>query len=282
MFFGNVIIIALEIFHTHATTMEKITETRAAGICIAEFSAKEVNDMKPGHRLNNLQVTQKMCSACDVKDTISKQFVAIQQEHDEVLRQELAIVRGYHIMSGNPKLDKTFSFKSLKERALLILDFFAENMKISHPRFNDIHLGKHWRFKDGIKIETKLPAPHCIVLILDAIELEQPNFILSQIANAQKDRVPKEFVFMVHARTILNSISHLERSRLNGIKYSFKDCSWPILKTLERNLHICASCCKTGHSSESCTRKICRRCGFLGHKYTSCFAKRNAAGMTLM
>lgn len=57
--------VALEIFHSHATTCEKIAATRAAGMEIAEFHAEEVNCMgEEGGSLRNLQAVERECERC--------------------------------------------------------------------------------------------------------------------------------------------------------------------------------------------------------------------------
>ena len=53
--------IALEVFHTHATTKEKIEATRRSGMQIAEFKADEINAMEPGAKLCNLQTVIRTC-----------------------------------------------------------------------------------------------------------------------------------------------------------------------------------------------------------------------------
>ena len=53
--------IALEVFHTHATTQEKIKATRQSGMQLAEFHADEVNAMEPGAELHNLQIVSRIC-----------------------------------------------------------------------------------------------------------------------------------------------------------------------------------------------------------------------------
>ena len=54
--------IALEVFHTHKTTQEKIEATRQKGMQIAEFRAKEINEMEEGARINNLLAVTRYCS----------------------------------------------------------------------------------------------------------------------------------------------------------------------------------------------------------------------------
>ena len=54
--------IALEVFHTHATTREKIESTRQNGMQIAEFHADEINSMSSITRLHNLQIVRRFCS----------------------------------------------------------------------------------------------------------------------------------------------------------------------------------------------------------------------------
>jgi hypothetical protein len=54
--------VALEVLHTHATTLEKIASTRESGVQMAEFSASEINAMQPGAQLLNLQIVTRFCS----------------------------------------------------------------------------------------------------------------------------------------------------------------------------------------------------------------------------
>jgi hypothetical protein len=61
---------ALEVFHTHATTKEKIHHTRAAGMRIAEFSAGEILRLKDGGWLENLVMETALCRPeCETRVT---------------------------------------------------------------------------------------------------------------------------------------------------------------------------------------------------------------------
>lgn len=57
-------IAALEIYHTHATTKEKIIATRSDGVQIAEFRAEDVNEMQDGTCLMNLCPVSFTCHEC--------------------------------------------------------------------------------------------------------------------------------------------------------------------------------------------------------------------------
>ena len=71
--------IALEVMHTHATTLEKIASTRESGVHIAEFSASEINAMQPGAQLLNLRIVTRFCSPeCEC---VARERLARQEEH---------------------------------------------------------------------------------------------------------------------------------------------------------------------------------------------------------
>ena len=71
--------IALEVMHTHATTLEKIASTRESGVQIAEFSASEINAMQPGAQLLNLRIVTRLCSPeCEC---VARERLARQEEH---------------------------------------------------------------------------------------------------------------------------------------------------------------------------------------------------------
>ena len=82
--------IALEVFHTHATTREKIESTRKAGMQIAEFHALEINKMTPSStRLYNLQIIKRFCSArCKERRQMRievKRMVLVDDEERELM-----------------------------------------------------------------------------------------------------------------------------------------------------------------------------------------------------
>jgi len=73
-------VIALEIFHRHATTQEKVHSTRQDGLQIAEFRAEDVNGMVSGTKLTNLQTRMILCNKCEI-------FRCFEKEQMELLRQ---------------------------------------------------------------------------------------------------------------------------------------------------------------------------------------------------
>ncbi|MEI6810258.1 MAG: hypothetical protein WCN95_16185, partial [bacterium] len=85
--------VALEVYHTHATTQEKIKATRQSGMQLAEFSADEVNAMKPGAELHNLQIVTRICGQ-QCKDAqrarVEKQQFEMARQREEQQRWEEA------------------------------------------------------------------------------------------------------------------------------------------------------------------------------------------------
>ena len=76
--------IALEVFHTHATTQEKIDATRRSGMQLAEFHADEVNDMVPGAKLTNLQTVTRVCGEwCE-----DRRRMRLEKQRAEAARRE--------------------------------------------------------------------------------------------------------------------------------------------------------------------------------------------------
>ena len=54
--------IALEVYHTHETTAEKIRSSLADGVVVAEFRSEDILALEPGGTLKNLQVREGFCS----------------------------------------------------------------------------------------------------------------------------------------------------------------------------------------------------------------------------
>ncbi len=89
---NGVRIAALEIFHTHATTHDKVKATRRHhDLQIAEFKAEDVASLSPGSKLNNLQVQKIMCHSCLVSSAHTFRLECLQGEQNELLKQEALI-----------------------------------------------------------------------------------------------------------------------------------------------------------------------------------------------
>ena len=53
--------LALEVYHTHATSEEKVESSALIGVPIAEFHAQDILDLQPGGVLHNLQCVEWIC-----------------------------------------------------------------------------------------------------------------------------------------------------------------------------------------------------------------------------
>lgn len=53
--------LALEVYHTHATSEEKVESSALIGVPIAEFNAQDILDLQPDGILHNLQCVQWIC-----------------------------------------------------------------------------------------------------------------------------------------------------------------------------------------------------------------------------
>jgi hypothetical protein len=53
--------LALEVYHTHATSEEKSESSALMGVPIAEFRAQDILDLQPGGELDNLQCAEWVC-----------------------------------------------------------------------------------------------------------------------------------------------------------------------------------------------------------------------------
>ena len=89
--------VALEVLHTHATTLEKIVSTRESGVHMAEFSASEINAMQPGAQLLNLQIVTRFCSPgceCVARERLVRQEkyrlaqLELERERAQLWREE--------------------------------------------------------------------------------------------------------------------------------------------------------------------------------------------------
>jgi hypothetical protein len=97
---NDVKVIALEIYHKHATTQSKVFATRQDGLQIAEFRAEDVNALVPGTKINNLQVRAFLCLKCQIDQADTKKREHIKKLDAAVLdfyqdeRKQLAWLEG--------------------------------------------------------------------------------------------------------------------------------------------------------------------------------------------
>jgi hypothetical protein len=83
---------ALEVFHSHATTMEKIQSTRSNGMRIAEFSSDNILQLaENGGRIDNLAVeTDALCSAACEFRVRERERIEEERRRGEIFRVEEA------------------------------------------------------------------------------------------------------------------------------------------------------------------------------------------------
>lgn len=84
----DVKVAALEIYHMHATTQDKVLATRQDGLHIAEFRAEDVNAMVPGTRLINLRTRRFLCHGCQLAAGHAFRLHCLRDEQDELVRQK--------------------------------------------------------------------------------------------------------------------------------------------------------------------------------------------------
>lgn len=111
-------IAALEIFHKHATTQDKILATRKDGLKIAEFRAEDVNDMQRGAHLENLCPEIFTCHGCLIK--ISKSWIlqCYIDERNEWMKQDRLVYDAY-IKSYNEGETKKINERTAKQQYIL-------------------------------------------------------------------------------------------------------------------------------------------------------------------
>jgi hypothetical protein len=90
-------LIALEIFHTHATGCEKVNSTRQCGLAIAEFRAEDVLNMQPGDMLENLQMRVRFCDSCLLNKALEWLRVCYMEELESLLTNAEEIETGYEM-----------------------------------------------------------------------------------------------------------------------------------------------------------------------------------------
>lgn len=83
----DVKVVALEIYHRHATTQDKVLATRQDGLQIAEFRAEDVNALVPGARLVNMQIRKFLCHGCQLIAGQAFRLRCLREEQDELIRQ---------------------------------------------------------------------------------------------------------------------------------------------------------------------------------------------------
>ena len=275
---GDKHVLALEIWHTHATTVDKINSTRARGIGLAEFKASEVLSMCEGARLSNTQVMSVKCCACIKLAATSELFYEIQREQHTLLGLDIQISEAYWQMWNYQQLDSLVASRPQKEGALAILKYFIDNgeVLIRDPRLGEVPLFNPTVMSHVIQVETSdcFPTKTCLVVLLEQHEKVSWSFIQSQLVRAQNMGIQRDFVFMLNTCTIMKRLNEFKTIHSNSGQIHLNNCTWPILKDIERNLGICASCGKGGHIADKCYRKFCLKCGRLGHLDRNCYAKQ--------
>jgi hypothetical protein len=279
---GGKHVYALEIWHTHATTTEKITSTRARGIGLAEFRAQEVLAMSYGSKLSNTQVMSVKCGACIKLAAVSDIWTSIQHEWDMLLTMDFKICKEYWQIWEYQQLDSLVASGPPKTRALAILKYFLDNgdMLLQTKRWDHFPLVLPVVTLHGIRVETddRVPTKHCLVVLLDEHEKHSWSFLQSQLAHAKNMDIERQFVIMLNTSTILRRYSEFKASYAKSEEMYLDSCTWPILKDIERVHGICAGCGKAGHASSKCYRRFCSKCGRLGHLESNCFARKSVTG----
>jgi len=271
---------ALEILHTHATSREKIENTRASGLLLAEFRADEVNNMTEGGQLCNLQTVFRQCKICRDLEVKLLRLEELELECDILADQQSDICAAYEKQWNIQNIELLIELKPLKEKAKSIIEIFCDILIIENPRYGDVPVLPSKTLEHGFELERGdgLPTKHMYLLLVDNAEEDDCLFIQSQLLFAHGLQIERDFVLVLHASTLVCRLSQIKAAYMNSDSFYLKDCKWPILKTIEDGHNICASCGKRGHKSEKCFRKFCTLCGFLGHTQIRCFAKQNVMG----
>jgi len=276
-------VMALEIAHTHFTSADKVASTRAAGVGMAEFRAREVLSLKPGGGLTNLQIVIGQCIICGAKAAQAAILQAWEAEIrclaglDNMIAQEMESEYQFR------KFKQTIVNASMFDKVWSILSRYKKLMRFKAGYLGEIGINKLFKTSIGFLIETCCMKSVFIMLVTPA-QSSDAGFIMQQMRSiGQSYAVRKESVIIIHLHTVVNALDDLEIGSKTPHEplEPFKSCTWALLKSFEKSNGVCARCFVHGHTSEKCKHIRCGRCGITGHSITDCIEKYHRNGTLL-
>lgn len=240
-------VFALEVYHTHMTSAEKVDMTRNDGLGIAEFSADEILNMKDGECLTNFLCQTIECQDCRNIRTLKEQY---QQWQDEIYEASNPNDFDYwDFWWTNESLKRKMLHKTVFERAVLILackEFILH--KGSRLEFGNIVHDKIVFHKFGY---TFYDDNENVNGYLGILLNNSQQHIMGLLNEAMRLKIDQEHVFFVWAGTI---VERIKLSKFNT-RMELKDCKYHILKEFEELYRHCSYCLKFGHGANNCYKK---------------------------
>lgn len=284
---GGRTVMALEVYHKHRTSLEKIESTRGDGLRIAEFLASDILSMKKGGccHLNNLCVDNCYCSRC-LKEEIHKGLeLQWEEELEAVIHLEQVIDDAWGHRGTIFQYEKEMSSLSMLEKSALILSILSNYSSIEFYRTDTWKRTFDMR---GIYFDVKM---HGIEIRYHRIHSEPfflgivnyvDEYVIKKIMKEALSRFSISDIWIVRFAHIRQCYESWKYTGGERVSVCLRDQKFSILRSLESITFRCAGCYGKGHSYDDCREtNRCSRCGRTGHRKSHCFAKRDIGGNRL-
>ena len=273
---GGGAVAAMEVFHKHASGVEKIQSVRESGLEIVEFRASDVLQMSDQGltKLENIKVKIGKCLRCASMLTFSQlnqaekaYYHSLESENKEITSQECTIENGYF---REYNLKKAQMLCNVHEKCKALIEMSKDRLEIHLPQLNwNLCFNKvSKKINHGLLVsdfDIDIPTNEVCIFLVSDWDIENLHSIQWKQVN-----VERSFHVFLHCSTILRTLDSIEESQI-----VLKDCRWAILKSLEESHGLCAQCGRKGHTSMECRSKFCLRCGRHGHLKQNCFASKD-------
>ena len=278
--------IALEILNTHASSSEKIANTRAQdGWDIAEFKATDVmTQLVIGKNtlLHNLIAQQKLCQQCLMQKAAEWQEECFFEEKNVLEKwNNVELTHAYWTYEALRlhRLDQISKFNN----KLIVLG--ENNIKICKLIFTEFLLNINIQMNQGSKVKLRKIVredSNGLLLYTQGDKHKNPRHFLYVIFTAsdkpeelkqiqwKQVGVARDKVVMLSAEDVVRDLDSIISQYLKQSAHIFHNFEWPQSKSNGAAASFCARCCIYGHTSETCGVQFCFRCSRHGHSETNC------------
>lgn len=125
--------VALEVWHKHATTAEKIRSSLAQGVVVAEFRSEDIASLEPGGTLRNLQCKVAHCSA-QCRDSARERAAAIERREMEAKQLELKAQKEADERRAAMMQQRAAEEKAASEKRIALMQQRAQEAKEADER----------------------------------------------------------------------------------------------------------------------------------------------------
>lgn len=228
---------ALEVYHRHKTDEAK---QLASQVRVAEFVAEEVIRRNASGFLDNLLVEVSHCENCLHSIIKNGCMTAWNSERDKVLWWEQELEHNWFLWWCDLQFEKTLKSKYGRERAMCILKKYADNINLVRRGGGSYFLeGRKEYFLNGMVLDQE---------IYVGLISNQSFYVIQQtMAEAHSLGYRNRNIWFLNLDSVNTHYKSIKRHTTEMC-----DCKWPILKRIESERNICASCFKFGHKSDRC------------------------------